>query len=330
MQSDLFSLIEPAPRAVLRPRPTVMRGSLAVALAALVVAAAPPLARADEPPRAAYPAPYPPGYPAPYPPGYPAPASSSYPAPYPPDSFPPVAPGASSAQAPPPATGQPPAPTTVPPGAPAWPPPSAPAAPFDPYDREGLRQRRAAARAERELLRTPSWQAGFFAMPVLGGGVVGTAGAGHVGAVHSGIFLGGWLNRHFVLAGDLTLDVLGKQQTPVGETTQGPLSVGLSLTPFVKLELGDGALLLGPELGLAITNYRVGSDRIEDDAFALGGNVGAFWPIGPRIAWGLLGSGIKRSSNQTCLRRSTFESSCAHGSLGQPDFVLTLSLALLL
>ena len=168
-------------------------------------------------------------------------------------------------------------------------------------------------------------------MPVLGGGVVGTAGAGHVGTIHSAIFVGGWLNRHFVLAGDLTLDLFGKQQTPVGETTRSPVSVGFSLTPFVKLDLGEeAALLLGPELGLAVTDYRIGSATIEDDAFSLGVNVGGFWALNRRLAWGLLGSAIKRSSNQTCLRRSSsFESSCAHGSLGQPDFLFTLSLALL-
>ena len=152
-----------------------------------------------------------------------------------------------------------------------------------------------------------------------------------MGTAHSGIFVGGWFNRHFVLAGDLTLDFLGNQQTPVGQTTAHPLSVGFSLTPFVKLDLGeDAALLLGPELGLAITNYRIGSATIEDDAFTLGANVGGFWAINRRVAWGLLGSGLKRSSNQTCLRRTdSFQNSCAHGSLGQPDFVFTLSLALL-
>jgi len=308
-------------------------------------APAPPAIAPAPPPQATGPA-----TPAPAP-DYPPPPPSDYPPQYPPPPPPDYSQqGGSSPYAVPP--GYPQQPYAVPPGYPQQPygaPPGYPQQPYpppsaysqQPFDQPGYPPPGyyppgyypPGYSPPPPPPTRPHGHGALLLLPYLGlHAHEGTTGQDQDVGFRIGSLLGYRMNGQFSLNAELAIDFLNIVNQPARTHASGA-EVDLALSPLFHFDAGALELVLGPKLGIwggvVDTKDDSGTFQSSDTGLVVGGNVGAFLPLGNGASMGGLVSFVVRTVSHTCAKPDGGSQTCMDTPHADSEKVLGVTAAAL-
>jgi len=308
-------------------------------------APAPPAAYPAPPPQIpspATPAPsqnYPPQYPPPPPPDYPPQAGPPYAAPpgYPQQPY--AAPG--YPQQPYPAQGYPQQPYAGPPGYPQQPYPPPSAYPQQPYGQPDYAPPGypppgyfppGYAPPPPPPTR-PHGHGALLLLPYAGlHAHEGTTGQDRDAGFRIGSLLGYRMNGQFSLNAELTIDFLNIVNQPAGTSAEGA-EIDLALSPLFHFDAGALEVVIGPKLGIwgGAVDTKDDFGTVQDSASGLvvGGNLGAFLPLGNGASLGGLVSFVVRTVSNTCTKPDGGGQKCMDTPHADSEKVLGITAAAL-
>jgi hypothetical protein len=173
-------------------------------------------------------------------------------------------------------------------------------------------------------------RSGFLALVFLGvHSFRGNTGNNLDAGLRTGAILGGRLNSHLSLNGELTLDVLNPTNVPQG-TSVTAAEVDITLSPLLHVPLSEKVeLVVGPKLGIWAGSASATADGIENTSsahgLAAGVNLGVFGAVSRSVSIGALVSFVLRSVSEVCETASGESESCSSDNLPDADKVLSFA-----
>jgi len=148
------------------------------------------------------------------------------------------------------------------------------------------------------------WKEGAEAIPFLGmNSIVGDVGKGYGVGFRFGSLFGGRFAKNWSMNGEIVLDVLNPNSTPIFDTSGW--NGDFALAPLYHYPLAQVELIAGPSVG---TFFQLGREKNSqmsattwEYGWTIGANVGAFVPLHNRKSLGVLVNFILHEPLKSCV-----------------------------